>query len=256
MVEIVKSRHIDSVRAGAFASHRGVGFRKFLDFRVFLTLLILASLLPAAQGRAAAFTLLDPILITGGETGNVNGVLGVISPAGVPSSLGDPIGLSGGDISFLTNDVIVVLMTLSGGSAAVDGLGIGAASNPMIPNPVGVGTFDDAGLQAPGSVSVGPFTTLRGDFDFSSDNLTAGETTVRLFVTYGPAGSALAIGNAVNFSISSGTDFTVQGTLIPEPSTALLIGLGTILVTLRRNRKSRNGEPPHPQPDTFPAQSE
>ncbi len=183
--------------------------------------------------QAAAFTLAGPVAITGGEAGNP-GVIGTLLPVAVPSSLADSISLSSGDTSFVTNDVIVFAIALSGGSSVVDEIGIGANASPMIPNPMGAGAFNAGGSDAPDSVAVGSFTTLKATFEFVVNSLVAGETTQNLFVTYSPAGSALSVGSTVNFSISSGTNFTVQTTLIPEPTTALLLGGGLVLLGLRR----------------------
>ncbi len=183
--------------------------------------------------QAAAITLAGPVAITGGEAGNP-GVIGTLLPVAVPSSLADSISLSSGDTSFVTNDVIVFAIALSGGSSVVDEIGIGANASPLIPNPMGAGAFNAGGSDAPDSVAVGSFTTLKATFEFVVNSLVAGETTQNLFVTYSPAGSALSVGSTVNFSISSGTNFTVQTTLIPEPTTALLLGGGLVLLGLRR----------------------
>ena len=207
----------------------------------------LALLLPLGLGvgpsaHAAYFTLSDAVVIDLSTPGNVNGVLGTLLPVGLPSSLNDPVGLSAGSTSLASHDVIVFALTLSAGSASVDAIGAGAFATPMLPNPMGAGTFNNdpgTGLVAPGSVVVGSFTTLRGDYDFSGDTVDAGESTVNLFVTYSPLDSALALGNTVNFSISSGTNFTVQSTLVPEPSTFVLVAGGLVLLAAR-GRSARN----------------
>ena len=204
----------------------------------------LALLLPLSLGvghsaKAAYFTIASPVVIDASTPGNVNGVLGTLLPVGLPSSLSDPVDLSAGSVSFATHDVIVFALSLSVGSASVDAIGAGALATPMFPNPMGAGTFNNdpgTGLVAPGSVSVGSFTTLRGDYNFSGDTIDAGETTVNLFVTYSPLDSALALGSTVNFSISSGTNFTAQSTLIPEPGTFLLVATGLGLLAARRRR--------------------
>lgn len=205
----------------------------------------LALLLPLTLGvghsaKAAYFTIAGPVVIDASTPGNVNGVLGTLLPVGLPSSLSDPVDLSAGSVSFATHDVIVFALSLGVGSASVDYLGVGALATPILPNPMGVGTFNNdpgTGLIAPGSVAVGPFTTLRGDYDFSGDNLEAGETTVNLFVTYSPLNSALALENTVNFTISSGTNFTAQSTLVPEPGTFVLVTTGLGILAARRRRE-------------------
>lgn len=189
----------------------------------------------ADAAEASPFTLSAPIPITGLETGN-SGVVGTLQPVG-PGALGQGIGLSDGNVSFLANDVLVFSLSLSAGSHAVDGLGVGANSTPLFGNPVGAGSFVDSGggNQVPSSVAASSVLLL-GSFEFIPDTLSAGETTVDLFVTYNPAGSALAVGSTANFMISSGTDFTVQGTLakIPEPASILLLAGALGVLALRR----------------------
>ncbi len=189
----------------------------------------------ADAAEASPFTLSAPIPITGSEPGNP-GVVGTLQPVG-PGALGQGIGLSDGNVSFLANDVLVFSLSLSAGSSAVDGLGVGAASTPLLGNPVGAGSFVDSGggNQVPSSVAASSVLLL-GSFEFIPDTLSAGETTVDLFVTYNPAGSALAVGSTANFMISSGTDFTVQGTLakIPEPASILLLAGALGVLALRR----------------------
>lgn len=193
----------------------------------------------ADAAEASPFTLSAPIPITGSEPGNP-GVVGTLQPVG-PGALGQGIGLSDGNVSFLANDVLVfslsLSLSLSASSSAVDGLGVGAASTPLFGNPVGAGSFVDSGggNQVPSFVAASSVLLL-GFFEFIPDTLSTGETTVDLFVTYNPAGSALAVGSTANFMISSGTDFTVQGTLakIPEPASILMIAGALSVLALRR----------------------
>jgi hypothetical protein len=202
-----------------------------------LALLLALSFGLVHSAQAAYFTLSEAVAIDLSTPGNVNGVLGTLLPVGLPSSLSDPVGVTAGSSSLASHDVIVFALSLSAGSASVDAIGAGAFATPMLPNPMGAGAFNNdagTGLIAPGSVAVGSFTTLRGDYDFSSDTLDAGEQTVNLFVTYSPLDSALALGNTVNFSISSGTNFTVQSTLVPEPGTFVLVASGLVLLAARK----------------------
>ena len=204
--------------------------------RAAITVSLAAGLFLAGSSsvHALAYTIAAPLAITVSEVGNVNGVVGTLLPLGLPSTLAGTISLSTGDTSFVANDVIVFALSLSAGSAPVDAIGLGTLSNPVLPNPMGAGAFAEGGTELPDSISVGSFTTLLAAFSYATNTLTEGETTRNLFVTYSPAGTALAEGNTVNFSISSGTNFTVQSTLVPEPGTALLVGSGLALLALRR----------------------
>ena len=99
-------------------------------------------IMSSSSAHALAYTLAGPLEITGSETGNVNGVIGTLLPVSLPAALGDAISASTGNISFVTNDVVVFSLVLSPSSlASVDQIGIGAASSPIIPNPVGAGVF-------------------------------------------------------------------------------------------------------------------
>ena len=197
---------------------------------------LLGVILLAPQGAAALpYTLESPIVLTGSETGNP-GVLGSLLPVGLGSAMEDPLGITTGDTSFTTNDVLVFRLELTSGSTAVDEIQVTTVSNPFMGNPVGAGIFSDLGEQAPDQVSI-PVFGLRADFGFSPSLLEAGESSTRLFVTYAPQGSALAIGQTASFTISSGLDFSVQGTIVPEPSTGLLVFLGLAGgAALRRKR--------------------
>lgn len=192
-------------------------------------------LLSPQSAVALPFTLESPVVLTGSEPGNP-GVLGTLLPVALGSAMEDPLGIQTGDTSFATNDVFVVQLELVTGSSSVDQVQITTVSNPFMGNPVGAGIFSDSGDQAPDQVSI-PIFGLRADFGFSPNLLEAGELSTRLFVTYAPVGSALAIGQTASFTISSGLDFTVQGTIVPEPSTGLLVWFGLVGgAALRRQR--------------------
>jgi hypothetical protein len=185
-------------------------------------------IMSSSAAQALAYTLAGPVAI-GGEPGNP-GVIGTLLPVSLPAALGDTISLSAGNVSFVTNDVVVFAILLTGGSASVDEIGIGVNSNPFFGNPVGAGAFASGG-QAPNSVAVGSFLAA---FSYNPTVLPGGSLSANLFATYSPAGSALALGSIANISISSGTNFTVQTTLVPEPGTFLLVAGGLVMLGLRR----------------------
>ena len=195
--------------------------------------LAVVSVLWGSPASAAFFTLSDDVEITGG--GSLGGVLGFVESE--TDFSGSPHGsLVDGTIDFANQDVLVVRLALSIGSALVDQIGMSALSDPFFPNPMGAGIFaGDVGVE-PISVSVGPFTTLLGLFDYGS-GLLAGETSVRMFVAFSPLG-ALSDDNTANFMISSGVDFTVQGTIIPEPGTGVLLA-ASLLAALALRRQAR-----------------
>ncbi len=186
-----------------------------------------------------------PFGFTGTVAGVNGGVVdGIIHAVDIFSITAAEIFSSVGSVDWASQDVFIVDIELLSPSAPVDQIGIGIGSIPLFGNPVGAGTLTGAG-QAPSAVSVSPFVTFRADFDFdlgglSAANLETGETSVRVFVTYAPGGGALAIGQTVNFMISSGTDMTFMTTIVPEPSTVLLLGAGIAAIAgSQRLRKGR-----------------
>ena len=189
---------------------------------------VTASLLFATgfHGEASAlpYILEAPIILTGSELGNP-GVKGSLETVALGSSLSNPRGIETGDTSFVTNDVFVFRLTLDGDSLPVDMVQLAIASTPFFGNPKGAGAFDEVADQAPSSASL-PMFGFRADFAFAGASLEPGESSTRLFITFGPAGSALDVGRTASFTLSAGTDFTVQSTIVPEPETMALIALG------------------------------
>ncbi|MCS5635174.1 MAG: PEP-CTERM sorting domain-containing protein [Myxococcota bacterium] len=190
----------------------------------------LATMISSAA-QALAYTLAGPVVITGAEAGNP-GVIGTLLPVSLPAALGDSISLSDGDVSFATNDVVVFAISLAGGSTSVDEIGIGVNSTPFFGNPVGAGAFASGG-QLPDSVAASSIT-LKATFSYNPTSLTAGSSSANLFATYSPAGSVPAVGSIANISISSGTNFTVVTSLVPEPGTFLLVASGLAMLGMRR----------------------
>jgi hypothetical protein len=189
----------------------------------------------AGQAGATTFWTLQasvPIAM-GGVSGSIDPVGSFAGALGLTDVGGNLVPDEGGAVQ--GTDVFVVDITLSGGSASIDEVGITLGTALFFLNPVEAGAYADAGT-APGSVLADDQINFQGLFDFSGDTIDAGETSVRLFVTYSPEGDVLG-GETVNFMISSGTDFTVQGLVIPEPATLALVATGLALVGVARSRR-------------------
>jgi len=169
----------------------------------------------------ASFTLSSAVALS------QDGVSGSINPV---SSDSGAFLLTNGTVSFATQDVFIVDITLNAVSASVDALGITVGTTLFFLNPAGAGAFDDTGSGdiGPTAVLADSIINFQGLFTFGTP-LAAGQTSVRLFVTHSPQGD-IAGGETVNFMVSSGTDFTVQGTVtqLPEPGTLVLLLAGGV----------------------------
>ena len=211
------------------------GFTAISTVRAFALACLLVSLSPGLAS-AVPYTLGTSLTLTGSEPGNP-GVIGSIDPVALGASLSDPFGLETGLTSFESNDVVIFRITLDNSSLDVDLVQAAIASTPFFGNPVGAGGFSDSSGQAPSDVTL-PAFSFRADFDFAGGTLEAGESSTRLFVTYAPIGSALAIGRTASFTINAGSNFTVQTTIVPEPGTALLLALSLSGLAIHRRRRN------------------
>lgn len=195
---------------------------------IFWTAILLSILLSASAG-AVTYTLSETVFLTGSEPGNP-GVIGQIDPV---TDLGGSILMSDGDVldpTGVLQDVFVVDVRIDAGT--VDQLGISVMTTSF--TPTGAGSFDDLGREPTTGVAL-DLLNGGGLFDFTL--LEGGETSVRLYVSYAPGTIMNLFPNDVNFMISGGTNFTVQGTtVVPEPGAAFLLGAfaGLGLLALRR----------------------
>lgn len=196
-----------------------------------LPLLLLALGIAAPASAVGIFTLDAPVVIDSSNDGGtgVRGQFLVVTDLDLSDVL-----VSDGTVNFATQDVFLVVLELFGNSAPVDSfsftIGVSGFGN-ITSNPKGAGALNDvaSGAIAPSGVTADNTAAFAAVFDFSPV-LNAGQETVRLFATYQSqgGGNLLAIGDTASFMVSSGTDFTVQGTIVPEPGTALLLAGGML----------------------------
>ena len=167
------------------------------------------------------------------------------------------------------NDFFIFDLTITSGE--IDQLSVTLLSGGIVfGDPVTTGYFpNDAGQDPNGALTLwggsellnqpncGFFCGGTSWYNFNSDGtgaqglpggyLETGETTVRLFAIFGSP-TALLEFTGVSFMISpgdpdgagpllAGADFTVQGEIIPEPGTILLLGSGLVGLGLRGRRR-------------------
>lgn len=122
------------------------------------------------------------------------------------------------------------------------------------------------GTLLPQSIANDPLVSFSGAFDFSGSsaaNINAGESTIRLFVTYpdnGPDGNLdeAQIAN-IRFDAVGVNNLPIQSYIVPEPNTFLLLSGGLTALAITNSARRRNPRAPgrlrppaHPRRELVP----
>lgn len=191
--------------------------------RLLLGALAAGALLAWAGVASAVVIVPDPVSF---DQNGVSGEIALVaSGSGVPSGGNVLVGsVDGSDVS------LVFEATLDGDSGTVDAIGVGAFNPDTFsgPTPTGGGDVPNGGEDVTDAGQSG--STLI--FEFLTDDATPvptlepGETSDGFFVSYESLAQDGSL--VVNFMISpgDGSDFTVSSTIVPEPATLGMVGLG------------------------------
>jgi hypothetical protein len=202
-----------------------------------------AVLIVPSTSWGLAYTIDAPIVIDVSNNAG-SGVTGTINPINAVNGL-TPTS-AGTYTDWISQDILFVEIVLSGGSASVDQFGIGGAGAFA----VGGAFYADGGKQSPNDADE-PIISITSSalFNFdhlatSAGNLQASETSTILAASFALGdlppigiGPTQILADMASFMISSGTNFSVEALVvpIPEPGTALILGLGLAgLATTRR----------------------